>query len=98
MTTSNVPILDPNSFVPRKGILTRYGKKLLEDGRKYYGTITISAAGIVDTNSEGVARPIPTWPSVPFTQTPVVLDDNGPPFKGILKALVEKVNWTKEGF
>ena len=34
--------LDPNSFNPAKGILTRYGKKLLADAKKHYGKITFS--------------------------------------------------------
>lgn len=33
-------ILDPAEFTPRKGILTRYGKKLLKDGAKYYSRWT----------------------------------------------------------
>ena len=39
---STPTVLDPNSFVPNKGIMTRYGKKLIEDGGLYYGTITVS--------------------------------------------------------
>lgn len=35
-------ILDPNSYTPTKGVMTRYGKKLIEDGNLYYGTITVS--------------------------------------------------------
>lgn len=35
-------VVDPNSFVPNKGVMTRYGKKLIEDGGLYYGTITVS--------------------------------------------------------
>jgi hypothetical protein len=35
-------VLDPNSFTPNKGIMTRYGKKLIEDGGLYYGTINVS--------------------------------------------------------
>lgn len=34
--------LDPDTFIPRKGILTRYGKKLLEEGAKYYGKVNIN--------------------------------------------------------
>jgi hypothetical protein len=40
---STPTVLDPNSFTPNKGILTRYGKKLIEDGGLYYGTINVSA-------------------------------------------------------
>ena len=29
-------VLDPEVFRPRKGILTRYGKKLLKEGAEYY--------------------------------------------------------------
>ena len=39
---STPTVLDPNSYVPSKGIMTRYGKKLIEDGGLYYGTITVS--------------------------------------------------------
>jgi len=39
---STPTVMDPNSFTPNKGILTRYGKKLVEDGGLYYGTITVS--------------------------------------------------------
>ena len=39
---STPTVLDPNSFTPNKGIMTRYGKKLIEDGGLYYGTITVS--------------------------------------------------------
>lgn len=34
-------VLDPDSFNPNRGILTRYGKKLIEEGAKYYSKITI---------------------------------------------------------
>jgi hypothetical protein len=39
---STPTVLDPNSFTPNKGIMTRYGKKLIEDGGLYYGTITVT--------------------------------------------------------
>ncbi|MEO5366030.1 MAG: hypothetical protein H7831_06695 [Magnetococcus sp. WYHC-3] len=39
---STPSVLDPNSMTPNKGIMTRYGKKLLEDGGLYYGTINVS--------------------------------------------------------
>lgn len=39
---STPTVMDPNSFTPNKGIMTRYGKKLVEDGGLYYGTITVS--------------------------------------------------------
>lgn len=39
---STPTVLDPNSFTPNKGIMTRYGKKLIEDGGLYYGVITVS--------------------------------------------------------
>jgi hypothetical protein len=39
MTTSPV-VLDPNSFTPQKGILTRYGKKLLD--QSLFGAVAIS--------------------------------------------------------
>lgn len=31
-------VLDPDVFIPKKGILSRYGKKLLSQGQQYYGT------------------------------------------------------------
>jgi hypothetical protein len=39
---STPTVLDPNSFTPNKGIMTRYGKKLIEDGGLYYATITVT--------------------------------------------------------
>lgn len=39
---STPTVLDPNSFTPNKGIMTRYGKKLIEDGGLYYGTVTVT--------------------------------------------------------
>ena len=39
---STPTVLDPNSHTPSKGIMTRYGKKLIEDGGLYYGVITVS--------------------------------------------------------
>ena len=39
---STPTVLDPNSFTPNKGIMTRYGKKLIEDGGLYYGVVTVS--------------------------------------------------------
>lgn len=39
---STPTVLDPNSFTPNKGIMTRYGKKMIEDGGLYYGVVTVS--------------------------------------------------------
>lgn len=39
---STPTVLDPNSYSPSKGLMTRYGKKLLEDGGLYYGVINVS--------------------------------------------------------
>jgi len=39
---STPTVLDPNSFTPSKGIMTRYGKKLIEDGGLYYATVNVS--------------------------------------------------------
>jgi len=39
---STPTVMDPNSFSPNKGVMTRYGKKLIEDGGLYYATITVS--------------------------------------------------------
>lgn len=38
-------VLDPQVFNPRKGIMTRYGKKLLEEGAKFYGKLTVNHDG-----------------------------------------------------
>jgi len=35
-------IMDPNSYTPSKGVMTRYGKKLVEDGSLYYGLLNVS--------------------------------------------------------
>ncbi len=36
-TISKTPVIsDPDVFSPRKGIVTKYGKKLLNEGAKYY--------------------------------------------------------------
>lgn len=39
---STPTVLDPNSFSPNKGIMTRYGKKMVEDGGLFYGVVTVS--------------------------------------------------------
>jgi hypothetical protein len=39
---STPTVLDPNAHTPSKGIMTRYGKKLIEDGGLYYATITVT--------------------------------------------------------
>lgn len=39
---STPTVLDPNSFTPNKGIMTRYGKKLIEDGGLYYATCNVT--------------------------------------------------------
>lgn len=33
--------LNPDDFIPKKGLLTRYGRKLLEEGSKYYETVKL---------------------------------------------------------
>lgn len=35
-------VLDPNSMTPNRGVMTRYGKKLVEDGSLFYATISVS--------------------------------------------------------
>ncbi len=40
--TQTPTVLDPDSFTPRKGLITRYGKKLLREGSKFYGRMSIS--------------------------------------------------------
>lgn len=36
-------IMDPNSYTPSKGVMTRYGKKLVEDGSLYYATLNVTS-------------------------------------------------------
>lgn len=40
--TQTPVVLDTESFCPRKGILTRYGKKLLREGAKFYARMSIA--------------------------------------------------------
>ena len=40
--TQTPVVLDPESFCPKKGILTRYGKKLLREGSKFYARLSIA--------------------------------------------------------
>lgn len=40
--TQTPVVLDPDSFTPRKGLITRYGKKLLREGAKFYGRMSIA--------------------------------------------------------
>jgi len=40
--TQTPTVLDPESLCPRKGILTRYGKKLLREGAKFYARLSIA--------------------------------------------------------
>lgn len=40
---STPTVMNPDSFVPNKGLMTRYGKKLIEDGGLYYGVVTVSS-------------------------------------------------------
>ena len=40
--TQTPTVLDPESLCPRKGILTRYGKKLLREGAKFYARMSIA--------------------------------------------------------
>lgn len=39
--TQTPTVLDPDGFTPRKGLMTRYGKKLLRDGAKFYARVNI---------------------------------------------------------
>jgi len=34
-------ILDIETYFPTKGLLTRYGKKILEEGKRFYGKIKL---------------------------------------------------------
>ncbi len=38
-------LISPETFNPRKGILTRYGKKLLQEGAKYYSHVSLGPLG-----------------------------------------------------
>lgn len=39
---STPTVVNPDSYTPSKGLMTRYGKKLIEDGGLYYATINVS--------------------------------------------------------
>lgn len=39
--TQTPVVLDPESFVPRKGLMCRYGKKLLREGSKFYARLSV---------------------------------------------------------
>jgi hypothetical protein len=41
--TKTPVVLDPANFNPTRGILTRYGKKLLNEGSTFYDNITIGS-------------------------------------------------------
>lgn len=34
-------LIDPDDYTPKRGILTRYGKKILDEGAKYYKKLTL---------------------------------------------------------
>jgi hypothetical protein len=40
--TQTPVVLDPESFCPRRGLLCRYGKKLLREGAKFYARLNIA--------------------------------------------------------
>ncbi len=40
--TQTPVVLDPESFCPRRGLLVRYGKKLLREGSKFYARLSIA--------------------------------------------------------
>lgn len=40
--TQTPTVLDPDSFTPRKGLMTRYGKKLLREGAKFYARCSVA--------------------------------------------------------
>lgn len=39
-------VIDPESFTPNKGILTRYGRKLLDEGKQYYGKVSFNGSSV----------------------------------------------------
>lgn len=40
--TQTPTVIDTEGFCPRKGLITRYGKKMLRDGAKFYSRLTIA--------------------------------------------------------
>lgn len=40
--TQTPTVVDPDGFTPRKGLITRYGKKMLREGAKFYGRLSIA--------------------------------------------------------
>lgn len=57
--------IDLSEFKPRKGILTRYGAKLLEEGEKFYGRINIK-----NFQQEVLGEPLPMTQEVPHSEAP----------------------------
>jgi hypothetical protein len=46
--TTTPTVLDPRSFDPQRGILTRYGRRLLEEGGQFYNRVTIDELEVRD--------------------------------------------------
>jgi hypothetical protein len=40
--TQTPVVMDPESMTPRKGLMTRYGKKLLREGAKFFARVSIA--------------------------------------------------------
>jgi len=43
-------LIDPEEFDPQAGILTRYGRRLLEEGEQWYGTVNVQLGGEAKVN------------------------------------------------
>ena len=46
LTTTPTVIIGTDEFVPRQGIMTRYGERMLRDGAQYYANLSISNLSI----------------------------------------------------
>lgn len=58
--TQTPPVLDPNSFSPRRNLVTRYSPELLREGARFYGRISVGNAEFECTKPvrEEVAGPV----------------------------------------
>lgn len=57
--------IDLSEFKPHKGILTRYGAKLLEEGAKFYARLSVK-----NFQEEMMGEPLPMTQEVPHSEAP----------------------------
>ena len=57
-------VLDTESFNPRKGLITRYGKVMVENGNRMYGLITVNNLVAIGANQLPGADSVGTSPQI----------------------------------